>query len=124
MERKTKQRGAIFNVLEDEGRPLSYQEIFDKAKRVVPNLGIATVYRAVKEYLEAEQIVAVELPGDAARYELKGKHHHHHFWCRLCDKLFEVETCPGKLNIHPPKGFKSEYHDVLFKGLCAGCVRI
>ncbi|MBP6217257.1 MAG: transcriptional repressor [Oligoflexales bacterium] len=121
MERKTKQRHAILNVLEEEGRPLSHQEIFDKAKELVPNLGIATVYRAVKDYLEVGELVPVTLPGDATRYERTGKHHHHHFWCRLCDKLFEVEGCPGTLNVQVPKGFKSEFHEIVFKGLCASC---
>jgi len=122
MERKTKQREAILEVIETEDRPLSPQEILKYAQERVPNLGIATVYRTVKEFLDAGQIASIELPGDSQRYEIIGKHHHHHFWCRLCDRLFDVDGCSGKLNIHPPEGFKTELHEVVFRGLCAGCV--
>ena len=122
MERKTKQRDAILFVIEGENRPLSHQEIFEKAKELVPNLGIATVYRAVKDYIDLGQIEQVTLPGDSPRFERAGKHHHHHFWCRLCNKLFDVEGCTGKLNIQPPKGFKSEFHEIFFKGLCPDCL--
>ena len=122
MERKTKQRDAILDVLAEEGRPLSTQEILDRAQKKVPKLGIATVYRAVKEFVDSDQITVIALPGDPSqRYELKGKHHHHHFWCRICEKMFEMEGCPGKLNIKAPKGFKTETHEVIFRGLCASC---
>ncbi len=122
MERKTKQRNAILATLAAENRPLSTQEILENAQKKVPNLGIATVYRAVREFVDAGQITAINLPGDPSqRYEIKGKHHHHHFWCRACGKLFELEGCSGKLNIKTPKGFKTELHEVIFRGLCPKC---
>lgn len=122
MERKTKQRDAILEALAAEKRPLSAQEILERAQKSIPNLGIATVYRAVREFLESEQITPISLPGDSSqRYEITGKHHHHHFWCRVCERMFEVEGCPGKLNIKVPKGFKTEMHEITFRGLCADC---
>jgi Fur family transcriptional regulator, ferric uptake regulator len=121
VERRTRQRDAIFAVLRDEDRPMSPNEILAKAQDLVPGLGIATVYRALKGMMEEEAIVTVDLPGIVQRYELNGKHHHHHFLCRLCDRLFEVMGCPGKLNLKIPRGFKTESHEVILKGICAQC---
>ena len=77
--RKTMQRDVVLQVLTEAGRPLSPQEIFDAAKAEVPSLGIATVYRNIKTLLENGTLQPVELPGAAQRYEIAGKHHHHHF---------------------------------------------
>lgn len=121
MERRTRQKDAIFTVLKGEDRPMSPQEILEKAQARVPGLGIATVYRALKGMIDEQTIVTVDLPGMAQRYELNGKHHHHHFICRLCDRLFEVMGCPGTLNLKIPRGFRAESHEVLLKGICAQC---
>ena len=121
MERRTRQRDSILAVLRAEGRPLSPIEIFDQAQKTVPGLGIATVYRALKEFLDRGAITTVELPGSHQRYEISGKDHHHHFWCHNCDRLYEVEGCTGQLALKPPKGFKIESHEVMFHGKCAKC---
>jgi Fur family ferric uptake transcriptional regulator len=122
LERNTKQRQAILEVFKRESRPLSPTEILEVAQCTVPKLGIATVYRALKEFLEAEEITAIDLPGEGQRFEIKGKHHHHHFLCRECRKVFEVSGCPGSLgSFKLPEGFMVEMHEILFKGLCVHC---
>ena len=67
MARNTEQRRAIRRVMEESGRPLSPREILDLARSLVPGLGIATVYRAVKEAdffkLDEEYIEDPPLPG-------------------------------------------------------------
>ena len=122
MERKTRQRDIILEVFESENRPFTHEEILTYAQKRLPKLGIATVYRTVKEFLEIEKIALVELPGLAKRYEIKNDKHHHHFWCRLCDKAFNFFSCPGNLNLESPEGFKTEFHEVFLKGRCENCV--
>ena len=94
--RKTQQRDAIRQALTDAGRPLSPQEIQLAAQDQVPTLGIATVYRNIQTMIGDGTIQEVELPGVPSRYELAGKSHHHHFHCRECDGVFEVDACPGE----------------------------
>ncbi len=120
--RRTQQRQAIRNALEESGRPLSPQEILDQAQDAVPGLGIATVYRNIKALLESGWLEEVTLPGAASRYEVANKDHHHHFHCRACDKVYEVEDCPGDLQNLAPPGFRLEGHEIIIYGLCAGCV--
>ena len=60
MERDTRQRQAICKALVNTGRPLSVNELFMLAKSESTGLGIATVYRNLKD-LQAEKRV-IHLP--------------------------------------------------------------
>ncbi|NUN95068.1 MAG: transcriptional repressor, partial [Candidatus Omnitrophica bacterium] len=86
-----------------------------------PGLGIATVYRTLKSLLEEGSVVAVEMPGQALRYEAAGKEHHHHFHCRGCGRVFEVEGCPTGIGRLTPPGFRLEGHEIVLHGLCPDC---
>ena len=121
MRRQTQQRRAILQAIETADRPLSPQEILDAAQVEAPRLGIATVYRNIRHMVEEGELHAVELPGAPNRYEAAGKHHHHHFHCRSCDRVFEVEDCPGSLKQLAPSGFELESHEIILYGLCDGC---
>jgi Fur family ferric uptake transcriptional regulator len=119
--RNTQQRAAIRAALAEADRPLGPQEILAAARRAQPTLGLATVYRNVRSLVEEGWLQAVDLPGAASRYELADKHHHHHFHCRACDRVFEVEDCPGNLRHLAPEGFVPEEHEVILYGLCVSC---
>jgi Fur family ferric uptake transcriptional regulator len=119
--RDTSQRRAIREALERANRPITSTEILEAARAAVPGIGVATVYRAVKA-LQGEGVLhQVELPGAVTRYELAGKDHHHHFHCRTCQRVFEVEACPGELTHLAPPGFTLEAHEVILYGRCPAC---
>ena len=124
MERDTRQRRAIRKVLEAAGRPLSPQEILEGARRQAPTLGLATVYRTLRALADEGWLTPVTLPGEPARYEPAGKTHHHHFRCRGCDRLFEVEGCRQASVAKAPRGFVIEDHEVVWYGRCARCARV
>lgn len=121
MERNTRQRGAIRRALQRADRPLSPGEVLSEARTEVGGLGIATVYRNIRALVDEGWLTTVELPGEVARYELHGKPHHHHFHCRRCDRVYEVEGCPGSLQALVPSGFALDGHEVVLYGLCAEC---
>ena len=121
MERDTQQRRAIRAAFEEAGRPLSPQEVLDIAKRRSPGLGIATVYRTIKSLAEVGALTQVDLPGETPRFETTGKTHHHHFHCRTCDRVYELEGCPEGLARMTPAGFSLEAHEVVLYGRCASC---
>lgn len=121
MHRHTSQREAIRQVFKDAGRPLSPQEVLDLARTQVQRLGQATVYRTIKALVDEEWLTIVDLPGDWARYEIAGQHHHHHFACRSCLRVFDLPGCCGHLHIDLPAGFSAEAHDVVVYGQCEDC---
>lgn len=100
---------------------MSPEELRERARRSAPRLGLATVYRHIRRMLERGELRAVPLPGAPDRYEPAGKGHHHHFLCRACDRLYEVDDCPGRLDELAPRGFQTDGHDLVLYGRCAGC---
>ena len=120
--RSTKQRSAIQAALQSSERPLTPPEILSEAQRNEPRLGIATVYRALRDGIEAGSIRSVEVPGGATHYERADHGHHHHFHCTRCGKVYEVHGCPGDLAKLAPAGFRVEGHEITLSGVCAECV--
>jgi Fur family ferric uptake transcriptional regulator len=121
MERNTRQRDAVRGTLASKRSPMSAAEIHRAAARRVPGIGLATVYRTLKALLEAKEIVPVALPGDTPRYELATLGHHHHFHCRVCGRVFEIEGCPANLSRLAPRGFAVDGHELVLYGRCTGC---
>jgi len=122
MERKTSQRSAILKAFEQAGRPLSPQKALELALPHARGVGIATIYRNLKTLVDKGVLKTVSLPGESSLlYELCGKAHHHHFHCRGCHQVFEVEGCPGNIEPLVPKGFELEDHEVVLYGLCSAC---
>jgi len=121
MPRNTRQRAAISRVFSKSRAPLTPPEIMAIARQEVPQLGIATVYRTIKSLVEAGVLAAVALPGESPRYELANKEHHHHFHCRACERIFDINKCVTDFNDMRPPGFLLERHEVVLYGLCKTC---
>lgn len=123
--RSTKQRTLLLAIVAREGRPLSAYELHEHAAREQPRLGLSTVYRTLRALEEAGEIRPVEIPGQPPRYELAAvaAHHHHHFHCRGCDRVFDLEGCPGGISKLLPRGFTLETHTIVLSGLCGACAQ-
>jgi Fur family ferric uptake transcriptional regulator len=121
MERNTRQRSAIRDAIAQAGRPLLPQEVLDAAQAGAPGLSIATVYRNLRMLVDEGALRQVMLPGENARYELADIGHHHHFQCTQCQRVFEVDACPGDLASLAPAGFIVEDHDLTLYGRCSDC---
>ncbi len=120
--RRTRQRSVIQRVLLEANRPLNPRDILAAAQVKAPGLGIATVYRTLQTMMTDGALAVVKIPGEAARYEITGKEHHHHFQCRECHGVFDVPGCPtDKLTKLAPKGFHLESHHLVLYGVCPPC---
>lgn len=124
-QRQTRQRDAISQVIEETSGPLVVEEIHQRAKKSLPNLGIATVYRALKLMLESRQVQQVNMPSGETRYESAHLGHHDHFECRICHRVFDLDICPLKLKngTRLLGGFLVEGHELTISGLCEKCAR-
>jgi Fur family transcriptional regulator, ferric uptake regulator len=120
-ERETRQKSAIRALIEKSRNPLLPNEILERAQQAVTGLGMATIYRNLKALVEAGEVRAVELPGEPTRFESAHLGHHHHFQCRVCGKVFDVQSCPGNLADLAPRGFIVERHELTLYGQCLAC---
>ena len=98
-------------------------DIHRLAVKSVPSLGIATVYRSLKNLQEEGQVCCVEIPGQPPRYERSDKGHHHHFHCNQCGDVFDLDKCVEGLKKLAPPGFKVTDHEIILYGACKACAK-
>jgi Fur family ferric uptake transcriptional regulator len=121
-ERNTRQRETIVGVIRASEGPLTVQEIFTRAHDQVPGLGIATVYRTMKLLSDAREVQVVILPSGETRYESAQLGHHHHFHCRVCETVYDMDTCLVRVpETRKVEGFLIESHELTCYGVCPSC---
>ena len=74
----TEQRRVIARVLEGAEDHPDVEELYARAVEVDPNISIATVYRTVKLFEEADILDRLEFGDGRARYEDAERDHHDH----------------------------------------------
>jgi Fur family ferric uptake transcriptional regulator len=122
--KKTKQREAVLNVLEQAETPLSALDIYAQLEKAAPPVWLSTVYRILE--LFTERGIAVKttvLDGDMAFYELSRHEHQHYAVCVDCRKIVAINNCP--MAEFKPKLSDDEFHvlghRVEMYGYCRDC---
>jgi len=118
----TQQKAVLSRVIEQSDRPLTAQEIFADAQKELPNLGMATVYRALKQFHADGQVRVVEIPGATPHYETSARPHHHFFFCEQCQRLYNLIGCVRGVGALAPEQFHVRRHEIVLYGDCAGCL--
>jgi Fur family ferric uptake transcriptional regulator len=118
---KTRQKTAIWRIIEASQRPLTAHEICKRARKEVKGLGIATVYRALRQLVDEGQTRHIELPGAQPHYESAARHHHHFFLCQKCEKLFDLMGCLRGISNLLPEGYQMKGHEIVIYGECSRC---
>lgn len=124
----TNQRRCVFEVvMENEGKHLNSQEIYELVKNKYPDIGVATVYRTLSLLEDMELIYGVDFEDGFRRYEVvkdEEEHRHHHLICLECGKIREVEEDLLENiedEIASKNNFKVIDHRVKFYGYCSDC---
>jgi Fe2+ or Zn2+ uptake regulation protein len=89
--RITSTRRVIAGAIEETPDGFTAEQICDR----LPNVGRATVYRAIKLFQAADVVCKLALPDGAPRYAVDtGGRHHHHAICTGCGAVqdFRVST--------------------------------
>jgi Fur family ferric uptake transcriptional regulator len=124
LKRITTQRRAIEDVFAQHERPLAVEEILSYGRESVPSLNIATVYRALRILTDNGWLEKIFHPSLGTLYERSGKGHHHHFFCRECNRAYDLPGCALKADHNAPEGFVIEDHEVFLAGKCPSCVGV
>jgi len=96
--------------------------IFQKAKKVLPNLSLGTVYRNLGQLVEHDIIRAYTISG-IVRYD-GNITEHHHFICDQCGAIQDIEiqdeNLISKLGINTKNNIVS--YQMKIRGTCADCL--
>jgi Fur family peroxide stress response transcriptional regulator len=121
--RCTPQRYAVMAFLmEHQGHPTA-AEIFEAMNRAHPRSSRATTYNNLRDLVQAGLVREVAAEGRAARFDAKGRPHHHF----ICDRCGTVEDIAWSDLPKPTAGALGKRVvrecELIFRGLCAKCAR-
>jgi len=121
--RVTPQRRAILGAF--AGGPnghLTADEVYERARRAVPEIARATVYNALGELVRTGLLRSVEGFG-AVRYDSNLDERHHHFRCLSCGRLYDVHPRAAEQIELDDDLFTVERVQVLLEGTCPTCAK-
>ncbi len=119
----TRQREVVLQVIRDEPEHLTANEVFDKAKQLLPTISFATVYNSLRYLKDAGQIAEISFGNGASRFDSKLTRHDHAI-CTKCGKLVDMQLdLPLELVDRAAEfsNFKPESLELTLRGLCPDC---
>ncbi len=127
----THQRLLVLSVLaQNGGRHLTAEDVYELVSEDYPEIGLATVYRALQLLWDMQLVDRINLDDGCVRYEIghlfEGamKHNHHHLICRTCKKVIPFgDDLLDELERHIEEatGFHVLDHELKFYGQCKEC---
>ena len=121
--RLTPQRRAVALALAGEHVHLTAEQVLGAARRIVPEVSLATVYNTVNELAAIGALTVVRVADGSVRYDPKPGPHHH-LVCDSCGLIFDVEPA-GTDGLSLPRserfGMTIDSVEVVFRGRCSTC---
>lgn len=115
--RFSKQREAVYEVLRKTKSHPDVAWIYANARKIIPDISIATVYRNLEELREIGLIKKVSVEGYAERYDANVEDHAH-IVCDVCGKIADADMTEVTVN-HNFDGVSR--CEVTFYGVCEQC---
>lgn len=119
----TKQREVVLQVITAADEHLTANEVFARAKALLPSISFATVYNSLRFLKEAGHIAEIRFGNGASRFDRMTSRHDHAI-CTKCGKLVDIEMeHPAELVARAAKlsKFKAESLEFTLRGICPDC---
>jgi Fur family peroxide stress response transcriptional regulator len=121
--RVTPQRRAIIQVLlEDDNTHPTAEQIFTRVQDMMPDMSHATVYNTLRELVETDILLELDLGLGERRYDVVTAGHAH-IVCIRCGRIEDVPYNYEALTLLPKHahGFQVVDHRAFFRGYCPAC---
>ena len=116
--RATRQRELVYELLLEQRDHPTADEVFARAKRVMPSISLATVYNCLETLAACNLVKQVNLARQPTRF-CPNQHEHAHFHDEQTGQVYDVDLDPktvAKLRAMLPDGFDVSSIDVTFRG--------
>lgn len=125
MQRMTRQRTAIAEVLQETDEFRSAQQLHEILRSQGSTIGLATVYRTLQSMAESDQVdVLRTAEGENLYRRCADDEHHHHLVCRECGATQEIDVPVVEewaTKIAGAHGYTDIEHIVEIFGICPEC---
>lgn len=122
--RLTAQRRVVAEVLTGEHVHLTAEAVHGRARVLLPEISLATVYNTLNELVVMGEVREVQAGDGPRRYDPNVTFAHQHLQCVRCGILWDVEPSGAAalaLPVDQQRGFRLLAVDIVFRGLCPGC---
>lgn len=119
MKKATKQRKAILSVLNNTTSHPTAEWIYQQAKKEIPTIGLATIYRNLKS-LEQLDLIQIIITSDNKEHYDGNTSPHAHLYCTECNKVEDIFLTPKQLGDIADIQ-ESNLFQLLYYGLCKTC---
>ncbi len=118
----THQRRVIYDTVMSLQAHPSPELIYDKVRRKIPSISLATIYKNVRTFLESGLLREVSMHHGSLRVE-PNEREHHHLVCVRCKDITDLDPeSLGPVRIKDrPRGFRVTRISVDVLGVCAAC---
>lgn len=115
----------VLSILESsQVRHMSAEDVYKILLAEDESIGLATVYRVLTQFEDADLVIRHNFEGDRAVFELNDEGHHDHMVCVTCGNVIEfidprIEELQEKVaNDHD---FDIQDHSLTLYGVCERC---
>jgi len=122
--RVTAPRMAVLMAVSDSAGHLDADTLRERAQRITGHLSLQATYNVLRALTDVGLVRCTQIPGQPARYETERHDNHHHFVCRRCGAIHDVECTVGAapcMEPQLPEEFDIQEAAVTFWGLCPDC---
>lgn len=119
--RNTKQKELIFKIVNFSYDHLCAQDVYNIARKEIPNISLGTVYRILNELVSNHQILRITTESGIDHYDRIPQEKHSHFICSKCGKIIDIFKCKCSLDNDELKKYDVDSYEVIIKGLCNDC---
>lgn len=127
-QRRTRQRAAVDEVLDDVDDFVSAQELHQMLRARGSQVGLATVYRALQTLADDGRVDVLRSDaGEAVYRRCDQPDHHHHLVCRSCGAAVEISRPAVEAwaeDVARAHGYIDVTHTVEIFGLCPRCAAL
>jgi len=121
----SRQREQILDIFLKTEKHVTIGELYDLARKKMPKIGLATVYRTMKLICGANLAREVDFGDGVKHFEHEyGHRHHHHLICLKCGRVIEIvspEIEKLQQRLASKHGFTPVKDTMKIFGICRQC---
>ncbi len=123
--RVTAQRAILLETIAHSDGHSNVQQVYQEARKRLPGLNLATVYRTVESLGEAGLIDWYTNGAEPMQFALRDHDNPHgHLVCQNCGEVFELDLAlvdGFKQRVSEDSGFQIEESHLTLQGICMAC---
>lgn len=118
-----KKQQLLIQLLEESSSELSGQELHRALEEDGKSMGLATVYRHLRQLQQRGIVRSRNSPNGEVLYAPMSRDQHH-LNCLNCGATENIDYCPlhsPEVPVNLNRGYKLLFHTLEFYGICKGC---